>query len=488
MKQIKGLKSIRESFKTKQVKFGGYAALISVAVLAGLILINLIIGQFPFQIDMTEYKVFSLSEQTIQVLEQVNSPVNIYGLWSPGQENSDVTEVLDLYLARNKNLRFEVIDPDRNPGFVMRFNRDRTAILPGSVIVEGEKGYRVISPNDMYEVTNFQNSSAVTGISVERRLTSALLYAGTGKVPVIYEITGHQEIGLAALGLHTYLDQENFELKSLNLMQSNVPADASILAIISPASDITRPEADKILDFLAQGGRLLVMADFQIQEVTMVNEILASYGLRFDYGIVMENDPTYTAGDVYVEVPRMEEHDILNPILQKGSTVVLPFAMGISETGTKRRTVGINPLLTTSANSWLRNDMYSSSTVRIPSDQSGPITMAVTVADPQYIQDDEPQARIVLIAASTVVSTPYGDFSIFNPQIVPGSNADLVMNSLTWLDNRPETLSARTKSIFILPMRLNGLQIAIYSGIFVIVIPLGLFIAGLIVWLRRRHL
>ena len=105
MKKIKGFKSIRESFQTRQVKYGSYAALISFAVAAALLLANLIIGQFYFQIDMTQNKVYSLSEQTMQALDAIDSPVHIYGLWPPGQEDADVVEVIALYLARNKNLR-----------------------------------------------------------------------------------------------------------------------------------------------------------------------------------------------------------------------------------------------------------------------------------------------------------------------------------------------------------------------------------------------
>jgi hypothetical protein len=62
------------------------------------------------------------------------------------------------------------------------------------------------------------------------------------------------------------------------------------------------------------------------------------------------------------------------------------------------------------------------------------------------------------------------------------------MNSLTWLEDRPENLTVRSKSFFILPLRLNGLQLIIFSVLFVIAIPLGLFIGGFVVWLKRRHL
>jgi hypothetical protein len=62
------------------------------------------------------------------------------------------------------------------------------------------------------------------------------------------------------------------------------------------------------------------------------------------------------------------------------------------------------------------------------------------------------------------------------------------MNSLTWLEDRPENISVRSKSLFVLPMRLNALHIIVFGLLFVIVIPLALFVGGLVIWLKRRHL
>jgi hypothetical protein len=340
----------------------------------------------------------------------------------------------------------------------------------------------------MFDFNSLNSGSTIAGISVERRLTSALLYAGSGESPVIYEIHGHQESSLSELGLKEFIDQENYDLRELNLAQSNIPADASIVIIVSPRTGITRLEADKLLDYLDRGGRLLIMADYRIQDISMLNEVMASYGLRFDYGIVVENDPSYTAGDFYVEVPFMEEHDIINALKEKYSPVVLPFVMGISKTGTMRRSVDIAPLLSTSRNSWLRSDIFNNSAMRIDSDITGPINIAAAVMDPPVAQGSEKQTRIVAIGSSTDMSSMYGDISIFNQQFVPGGNTDLFMNSLAWLQDRPETLSVRSKSIYILPMQLTNLEIAVFAGIFVILIPLVFFIWGLVVWLKRRHL
>jgi ABC-type uncharacterized transport system involved in gliding motility auxiliary subunit len=116
----------------------------------------------------------------------------------------------------------------------------------------------------------------------------------------------------------------------------------------------------------------------------------------------------------------------------------------------------------------------------ISSDIPGPITLGMTAMDPSWIQGNEPQARIVVVTCGTLID-PY----IF--QQSPG-NIDLFMNSITWLEDRPETLSVRSKSMFLLPMRITAFQMILFGVIIVIIIPLAFFVSGFVIWLKRRHL
>jgi ABC-type uncharacterized transport system involved in gliding motility auxiliary subunit len=478
---MKGIKNIRESFKTRQVKYGGYAALLTLAVIAGLILVNLIAGQLSLQIDLTESKRFSLSEQTVQLLDTIKTPVKFYGLWRPGEEDKNVMDVINLYQFKNRGISLELIDPDRNPGFVLRYDREKKGIPRGSLIVEGEKGFKVIAPYDMYDFTQSQSGgSSITAIAVERRITSALLFAGTGFTPVVYEITGHSEIPLSALGLQEAVERENYSVKTLNLLLTAIPHDASALILNSPTKDLTKEEAVKLLDYLEKGGRLLVIADYNIRELSGLNEVLASYGLGFDYGIVHETDPYYVAIDPRSEWPDMADHEITRPLADKSRTPVVLFeAMSLSLLETKRRSVEVTPLMTSSASAFLRTNINDSSPGRLVSDIQGPLILGAAVTDPSWVQNNESQARVIAIGGGTLLPLAVQGFD---------ANRDLFMNSLTWLEDRPETISVRSKSLFLLPMRLNLVQIVSFGILFILIIPIGLFVTGFVTWLKRRHL
>ena len=180
-------------------------------------------------------------------------------------------------------------------------------------------------------------------------------------------------------------------------------------------------------------------------------------------------------------VPVLEDQDILKPIKQAGTPIILPYSsQGIKETQLKTRDVQVTPLLESSAKSFLRTDLNSQSRNKIASDVNGPITLAVAINN-KMVLPDAPQYRLIVMGTARFLQSvaPYGT--------IPG-NLDFFLNGLSWLEHRTDTISIRTKTVLQFPMRLTGVQVLIFSLLFVVVIPLIIMISGLVVWLRRRHL
>lgn len=65
MKKFLGFnfRSVKESFKSKKFKYGGYATLMVAVVIAIAIIINLIVDQITWEVDLTQNQMYSLSEQ-----------------------------------------------------------------------------------------------------------------------------------------------------------------------------------------------------------------------------------------------------------------------------------------------------------------------------------------------------------------------------------------------------------------------------------------
>ena len=93
---------IKNLLNKKSLKYGTNAAIITAAVIVMAIVLNLLVGLLDLKLDLTPNKLFSLSETTENILKELDSDVEIIGLFddavvSSGSEYKQVTDLLSLY-------------------------------------------------------------------------------------------------------------------------------------------------------------------------------------------------------------------------------------------------------------------------------------------------------------------------------------------------------------------------------------------------------
>ncbi len=477
------MKSIKNLLANPKLRYGGYASLITFAVIVAVIIINLLLAQAEVQVDLTDNNVYTLSDQTREILDELDEDVTIYVLARRNEEPVQIMEALDRYAQASPRVRVETVDADRNPGFVAQYDPEGEGLGNGSIVVATEDNYRTISLYDLYSIDNRNpQQPVIMGLNVERRVTNALVYVATGRTPIIYQTIGRGEAQVEQIGdLGADLEAENYEVRSINLIQApQVPDDAAVLFMFGPRSDISEGEAEKISDFLEQGGRAIFMIDVLLDEMPVLNSLLSAYGLGIGYGVVIEGNQNFHTGNQFQLVPNLADTDITAPLVEARSPIMMQFGRPVEILDQKPRGVTIDPLVVTSSDSYLRTSLQNQDPERQPGEAAGPFILAAGAVETEFATGDE-ISRIVLIGNARFIGPilPYG--------YIPG-NRDFLLNSIGWLQNQQETLSIRAKTTMQFPMQLTGIQVLIFGGLFVVIIPLGILIAGLVVWLRRRHL
>jgi ABC-2 type transport system permease protein len=477
--------NIIEIFKNKRVRYGGYAALITLSAAVVLVVLNLIIQQVPSDIDMTDNKLFTLSEQTKDLIDQLEEPVTIYGLYPPGQESENVVDVVRKYERASRKISYEQIDPDKNPAFLQKYDTEDTGLSAGSLIVESGDNFKIISGIDLYDVSYNQSGQAqVMGFKAEQRLTNALLFASSGVTPKVYQIIGHGEYTFVQLGLQATIEKENFEVAELNLLTTKeIPADADLITLLSPEFDLTEGEVEVLRTYLENDGSAMICTDIAAGELPVLNTLLASFGVNIDFSIVMEGDKArlYDPDNPFFLAPVIQTHQITDPLIEGGLTVLMPYNMPVVELDIVKRNVDIVPLLQSTDKSWIRTELDNTSLLQQAADRSGPASVAVAI-NKRKMEMSEPEGFRLIVAGNAGFVGPIPPFGTLKP------NVDFLMNSLAWLNKRDDSISVRSKSLFTFPLRISGQMQLVYAAIFVILLPLGILIAGLVVWLRRRHL
>jgi ABC-2 type transport system permease protein len=471
---------ITQSFKTKNFKYGGYSTLLFLIVLVILIVVNLIADQLPVKFDLSENQMYSLSDQTVKIVKNLRQPVTIYSLTPASQGNQSLTEILKKYRDYSSQISLKTVDPNKNPGFIKQFTEDGVTPEQGALVVVSGKKHKLIQAGDLvnYSTNEQTGEPQADSLAVEQRVTAAILRtAGNQSTPNLYQLQGHGEIELAST-VESQLRNANYAVKSVSLITQVIPSDAAVIIINAPQQDITAAEADQLRQFLAKGGRLIYLADYTAKELINLNALLGSYGVAIQHQIVVEGDSSqHLPNNPLFLLPTLAEHQILKSLHTSKTPVLFPGAQSIKTLDLKKDTTAIEPLLTTSASAWAKVNVNSLNDQKASSDPTGPFQIAVAISD----QPASGGAGTKLIVT--------GSAQFLNPQFtaqIPG-NLSFLTNSLSWLLGRKDTLSIQPKSLLSYSLRLNETQALLYIGLVVIVIPVGIMIAGLLVWLRRRH-
>ncbi|KGM43170.1 hypothetical protein JY97_09050, partial [Alkalispirochaeta odontotermitis] len=476
---------IRLDFKTYNA---GVSALITIAILAGLILINLLINELELEADLTPKKLYSLSTQTETLLERLEKPVEILVLSTPGEESESLIKTLERYDNSSRYIDVRVLDPDRNPGRITRFTNEVSLISKGAVVVDSNDFFRVINPEDFYDFTYDQlGRQQIIAQKIEQQISAAIAYVSSGSTQKIYEIKGHQENPLAESGYTEILKRANFELGEISLILSAIPDDAALLTLIGPKLDISEAEATKLNSYLENGGKLFVALDLTYNPMPNTSGLLRKWDIEVLPGLVMEFQKNRLIAEFsdnpFIFSPTVLNHESLVPLIQGKLDPVFRGSMGYRRTQAQQKHLEYASLLASSDVSRLRTELTSeasSSATPISSDLQGPVDVAVAVRERDSGNHTSEGARLVVLGSASSLA----GLGFLGPI---RANTDLVTNLLSWITNNDSSVLIPSKSLYRLPLQISMVNGVVYSTITTIVIPLLCLGIGLVIHFHRRN-
>lgn len=470
---------IKKSFKTKRFKYGAFSTLATIIVLSILIIVNVAVEKLNIKTDLTQEKIYSISEQSKSLLKNLNNDTNIIAFFETGKEDPGIKAVLEQYKGSSKKITVDYKDPTKYPTIVQKYTKGDIKPEVGSVVVESGNKYKVISSNDFFnQTTDSSGNSEVSSFTAEQQLTNAIIFVNSEKEQVLYTLTGHEEVTLPS-EISKQLETENYTVKDINLLQGSASLTKdSILAVVSPKKDLSKDEAQKIKTFLNNGGRAAFFMDIMKDNEPNFQDVLSTYGVKLQNAVVIEGQSQNIANTPVYLLPNLESHDILNEIKANKLPILMPVSQGIEQLKSKKSTTTVEPLLTTSSNSWGKVNLNATTFTKEAGDLQGPFNIAAAITD-----EDKTAGRTTKLIV--VGSASFMDSNAISA--TKGTNLDFVVNSFNWLQDKKDSISIRPKDLTAPNLIMNDLQKIALSGFVVILIPAVVMIIGIIVWLRRRH-
>ncbi len=449
------------SKRSTQSGTNALVATLSVFVILGLV--NFLAVRYPTRVDLTETGLYTLAPQSRQLVKSLSQPVKVWVF--ARNPNPEDRALLENYRQQGKNFSYEYADPQIRLGLANKFKVQS----PGEIYLEmGEQ--RKLLPG------------ASDGRLTETRLTNALQQLTSNVSAKVYFVQGHGEQPLTgeqnslsqALGV---LTEKSYTVQPLNLAQTNIPTDATIVVLAGARRGLLPSEAKALSDYLNRGGSLFLAIDPTIN--LGIDSLLKSWGITLDNRLAVNPQGTAVGlGPAVILVDNYGQHPITKDF---GNGLSLYSGARPLET-TIVEGVQATPLLLTSPQSWAESDLKDENLTFDPkSDRSGPLTLGVALSRQATTPSNSKpsESRLVVIGNSEFIT---------NNQFTQQLNGDVFVNSISWLSKQESAsqLSVRPKEPKNRRITLQAAQSNILSWTALGFIPLiGLISAVILWWLRR---
>jgi ABC-type uncharacterized transport system involved in gliding motility auxiliary subunit len=468
------------ALRSRESVYGSNAILISVAFIGILVVANVLGNRFHQRWDLTAQRDFSLSDATLKQLRELPAPVHATAFFSGSLRDKQKTEdLLKEYEARSDGkLTWEMVDTFADPV------RPR---LEG-INVDG---------TIRFKWADGREGKQDTITSDEAHITTALIKLVAPTPMKLYYIIGHGERELEKFDdegysdLKTQIQADNFVVETLNLLATGqVPADAAAIMLAAPKTALQEAELNAIKNYLDAKGRMILFVD-PFQPESNAEEIIKRWDLSLgkDDGVVLDPVSSLQGSPLTLIVAeRYGMHSIVRDL--GGQMTVMPFTTSIEIPNMMKRSVDVSSLAQSyNDRSWLETARDRPAAYDEGEDKKGPLTLAVAVEEvenpptedlPPGFEDPNKRVknRAVIIGTSEM-----GSNGLVKQ---PVANRDFIVNSLNWVTQTDQLISARPRieerrSLFLTPTQSNFVFFSSF-----LFLPLLLLGAGAFVWWTRR--
>ena len=418
--------------------------------------------RFPVVIDMSANQRNSLSQETVRLLAEIDSPLTITLFVSPLNESKPLLEAL---FERYRQLQPKISVTSLNPDLYPDLLREHDIRFDGEVLLEYQGRSDKLS-----QVTESRVSSAIQRLLRQGERWLVFLEGHGERSP--YREANH-DLSLFA----TRLANKGYTIESLNLTRAtSIPDNTDVLILASPKVPLLPGEIELLRAYIERGGNLLWLADPE-QASDGLDLISDQLSIEFLPGIIVDpNSQLMNLDRVdFALVGEYPRHPITRNV---GSISLFPQAQALAfnddEIWLRQN------FLQSDLRSWneigpLRGEIFNGDH---DDETAGPLTLGLSLSRNRHDAGDAmAEQRVVVVGDADFLSNRY---------LGNGSNLDIGTNLINWLSHDDRLIAISPRPAPDTRLELTATQQLVIGVFFLLLLPLALVGTGLRIWLKRR--
>ena len=463
----------------------GLVTILSVIILLDLyILANIVLGKVILpEIDFTENKIYTLSDETKRKLTNLENEVGITFI---NYEDTDfVIKLAEKYVMENSKIKIQKIENlESRKDLMEKYSLDTNEQL---IIINSGESETTLTD---WELITIDYSTYEEIDTSEEAITNAIVDVTMKEKPKVYFVSTHAEYEVDSY-FNTLMDsmkKDANEVSTLDILATgNVPEDCDTLVITTLAEDITILEKDKIIEYINNGGEILLLVGPNLLEKDLTNfqQILNQYGISMEEGLIFEGKASNMLQEHPDFIIEKLQNSSLTENLNMNISVCLLDAASIKFNEEKKEELNVEfeELGYTSNEAFRRTDLSINNPKRTEFDSEVGEFIIGGMVNKKI--DEGKVSKLIIWGNELFVSDMQinlNEYDYFMPGLY--NNEDVVLNSIAYLNEREDIITIR-KSYDNITYTATQLQHNIIMGI-IFIMPLLIIILGIIIWQVRR--
>lgn len=472
----------------QKLKHKTVSIIVTISFIVVVVLLNVIVGIISDSVnitaDLSANGVYTLDSQTENYMKSVlNSDVTVTVLSSEktfesDKNNRQVSEILKEMARLNDHIKLNYLDLNQNPNYTSRFKGETLAA--NYIVVESEKNnrHRIITPQDYFGINDDQAAAyyyyygIVGGYYIEQETLSAMIYATDEKLVKVAFTEGYSECDSSAL--RNLLTKNGYEVETVNLTTSEIPADVDIAVVFAPTIDIDSAQLEKLDTFLENDGKTVFYFASTLQpETPNIEEFLSDWGLSVGYSVIGQHDAQYLMSSITLYAHLQQVFDTDYTHSSYGKNLYMPGADLRPIIMTDRSGITLTPLVKTYDKAFLY-PLNLGENERFDTDK------AEDGVFNDIVISDNGKGKVCAVGSESFTGSILTSYS-------NSVNADLFIELFGSVSGKAETITINPKQSTAITFEMSASTAQVLAIVLCIAIPIVVIAFGIGVWIYRRH-
>jgi hypothetical protein len=421
--------------------------------------------QTPYTYDATRGNRNTLAKPTQQLLQELQQPLTFIAYVPDEAElHQQLRDLVAKYQKFYSQINLEIVNPDLDP------ERAQTA---GIV-------------NQRQIVLKLGEQSEILGSISEQGIVNAIQRLQRNDNRLVIFLEGHREAELfdnSSAGLShlaNELQTKGYKLQPHALLSTqSIPQNTSFVVIAAPKQTYLPKEVNLLTQYIKQGGNLLWLTEPN-QEAGL-EELQKTLAITLPKGRLLSIDDKPRVdinSPTLIPITRYGEAEVMQQ--QQGQTL-FSYATLVQRDLGEKALWDFDAILTTSNKVWLEtNSTVLSSEIKFDQDSNdiaGPVSLGIALSR-ELKDQDKKQQRIIVIGDSNFMKNGFVGYA---------GNLELSEHIFNWLSANEHLLVIPAKIAPDTKIEMQDWQLYSIGVFFLLILPIGLVLIGMVRWIRRKR-